>query len=148
MDQQRNTKRLKHILSSTYKTRQGLKKSVKRKPSWTQEYLLVVWARWSEQPTQCNQALLTRPSRAMKRHYNQRIIEVEHGSFSPLVFSPYGGNSREAEWFLTELAVKRSQKKKMDYSIGIHWLWAILIKISSVMCKRLQNNQIWVEHWF
>ena len=23
-----------------------------------------------------------------KRHYNQRIIEVEHGSFSSLVFSP------------------------------------------------------------
>ena len=89
MDQQRNTKRLKHILSSTYKTRQGLKKSVKRKPSWTQEYLLVVWARWSEQPTQCNRALLTRPSRAMKRHYNQRIIEVEHGSFSPLCLTKW-----------------------------------------------------------
>ena len=28
-----------------------------------------------------------------KRQYNQRIIEVEHGSFIPLVFSPYGGNS-------------------------------------------------------
>ena len=83
-----------------------------------------------------------------RRHYNHRIIEVEHGSFSPLVFSPYGGNSREAERFLTELAVKRSQKKKTDYSIGIHWLWAILFKINSVMCKRLQNNQIWVEHWF
>ncbi|CAH3196723.1 unnamed protein product, partial [Porites evermanni] len=39
-----------------------------------------------------------------KRHYNQRIIEVEHGSFSPLVFSPYGGNGREAERFPTELA--------------------------------------------
>ena len=82
-----------------------------------------------------------------RQHYNQRIIEVEHGSFSPLVFSPYGGNGREAVRFLTELAVKRSQKKKTDYSIGIHWLWAIVIEISSVMCKRLQNNQIWVEHW-
>ncbi|CAH3041026.1 unnamed protein product [Porites evermanni] len=36
------------------------------------------------------------------RHYNRRIIEVEHGSFSPLVFSPYGGNGREAERFLTD----------------------------------------------
>ena len=40
-----------------------------------------------------------------KRHYSQRIIEVEPGSFSPLVFSPYGGNGREAERFLTELAM-------------------------------------------
>ena len=57
-----------------------------------------------------------------KRHYNQRIIEVEHGSFSPLVFSPYGGNGREAERFLTELAQKLSDKKQMDYGIVIHWL--------------------------
>ena len=41
-----------------------------------------------------------------KRHYNQRIIEVEHGSFSPLVFTPYGGSGREAERFLAELAHK------------------------------------------
>ena len=61
-----------------------------------------------------------------KRHYNQRIIElqVEHGFFSPLVFSPYGGNVREAERFLTELAQKLSEKKQIDYSIVIHWLRA------------------------
>ena len=36
-----------------------------------------------------NQKLDTAFSRndEKKRHYNQRIIEVEHGSFSPLVFS-------------------------------------------------------------
>ena len=27
-----------------------------------------------------------------KQQYNQRIIEVQHSSFIPLVFSPYGGN--------------------------------------------------------
>ena len=32
-----------------------------------------------------------------KRMYNQRVIEIEHGSFSPLVFTPYGGTGREAE---------------------------------------------------
>ena len=55
-----------------------------------------------------------------KRHYNQRI-EVEHGSFSPLLFSPYDGNGREAERFLTELAQEVSDKKHMDV---IHWLRA------------------------
>ena len=57
-----------------------------------------------------------------KRHYNQRIIEVEHGSFSPLVFSPYGGNGREAERFLTELAQKLSDKKLSRWIIA---LWFI-----------------------
>ena len=75
-----------------------------------------------------------------KRHYNQRIIEVEHGSFSPLVFSPYGGNGREAKRFLTELAQKLSDKNQlMDYSIVIHWLRGKLCFIllrSAVLCVR------------
>ena len=74
-----------------------------------------------------------------KRHYNQRIIEVEHGSFSPLVFSPYGGNGREAERFLTELAQNLSDKKQTDYSIVIHWLRGKLcfnLWRSAVLCVR------------
>ena len=74
-----------------------------------------------------------------KRHYNQRIIEVEHGSFSPLVFSPYGGNVREAERFLTEPAQKLPEKKQMDYSIVIHWLRAKLsfnLLRLAVLCVR------------
>ena len=86
---------------------------------------------------------LTRLSQAMrtreKRHYNHRIIEVEHGSFSPVVFSPHGGNGREAERFLTELAQKLSEKKQMDYSIVIYWLRAKLplnLLRSAVLCVR------------
>lgn len=39
-----------------------------------------------------------------KRAYNSRVINVEHGSFTPLVFTPYGGAGREAERFLKEVA--------------------------------------------
>ena len=28
-----------------------------------------------------------------KRHYNERVLQIEHGSFSPLLFSIYGGMS-------------------------------------------------------
>ena len=59
--------------------------------------------------------------------------------FSPLVFSPYGGNGREAERFLTELAQKLSEKKQMDYSIVIHWLRAKLffnLLRSAELCVR------------
>ena len=72
-----------------------------------------------------------------KRHYNQRIIEVEHGSFSPLVFSPYGENGREGKQFLNKLAQKLCDKKQMDYSIVIHWLRAKLcfnLLRSAVLC--------------
>ena len=55
------------------------------------------------------------------------------------MFSPYGGNGREAERFLTELAQKLSDKKKVDYSIAIHWLRARLcfnLLRSAVLCVR------------
>ena len=51
------------------------------------------------------------------------------------VFSPYGGNGREAERSLTELA----QKKQMGYSIVIHWLRVKLyfnLLRSAVLCLR------------
>ena len=51
----------------------------------------------------------------------------------------YGGSGREAERFLTELALKLSEKKQMDYSIVIHWLRAKLsfnLLRSAVLCVR------------
>ena len=74
-----------------------------------------------------------------KRHYNQRIIEVEHGSFSPLMFTPYGGSGEEAERFLAELAHKVSDNKHMSYSTVIGWLTAKLsfnLLRSAVLCIR------------
>ena len=74
-----------------------------------------------------------------KRQYNQQIIEVEHGSFSPLVFSPHGENGREAKRFLTELVLKLSEKKQIDYSIAISWQREKLsfnLLRSAVLCVR------------
>ena len=74
-----------------------------------------------------------------KRQYNQRVIEVEHGSFTPLIFAPYGGNGREAERLITELALKLSEKKQMEYSMVMHWLRAKLsfnLLRSAVLCLR------------
>ena len=74
-----------------------------------------------------------------KRAYNQRVIEIEHGSFSPLVFTPYGGCGREAERFISELSIKLSEKKDIENSIMKHWLRTkisfYLIR-SAVLCIR------------
>ena len=35
-----------------------------------------------------------------KRQHNERVLQIEHGSFTPLVFSVYGGMSRECSTFL------------------------------------------------
>ena len=39
-----------------------------------------------------------------KRTYNERIIEVEKGSFTPIVVSTFGGMGQEAEKFHKRLA--------------------------------------------
>ena len=50
-----------------------------------------------------------------KREYNQRVIEVEHGSFTPVVFSCFGGMSRECSAFYKRLAQMISDKRDQPY---------------------------------
>ena len=74
-----------------------------------------------------------------KRQYNQRVTEVEHSSFTPLISTPYGGNGREAERFIVELALKLSEKEQLQYSMVMHWLRAKLsfnLLRSAVLCIR------------
>ena len=47
---------------------------------------------------------------------------MEHGSFTPLVFTTNGGMGRECQHFLTTLAEKISRKKHQQYSEVINWL--------------------------
>ena len=57
-----------------------------------------------------------------KRLYNSRVIEVEHGKFTPLVFSTTGGMSRECTFFLKKLSEKLSQKSNQKYSDTISYV--------------------------
>ena len=51
-----------------------------------------------------------------KRTYNSRVIEVEHGKFTPLVFSTTGGMSKECTFFMKKLSEKLSHKTNQKYS--------------------------------
>ena len=57
-----------------------------------------------------------------KRKYNKRIINIEHGTFTPLIFSTNGGMSRETETFYSRLAELLSEKLKIEKSQTISWL--------------------------
>ena len=57
-----------------------------------------------------------------KRTYNQRILEVEKSSFTPLVFSTSGGVGKEAEKFHKRLAGLISTKRGIPYSHAISHL--------------------------
>ena len=57
-----------------------------------------------------------------KRKYNDRVIEVERGTFTPLVFSTTGGMGKEASIFLKRLPTLLAPKTNQPYSNTIGYL--------------------------
>ncbi len=51
-----------------------------------------------------------------KVKYAARVVEVEHGTFTPLVFSCFGGMSRECGAFYKKLAEKLAEKRNLTIS--------------------------------
>ena len=54
-----------------------------------------------------------------KKSYNQRVIQVEHGTFTPIVTSSLGGLGRETGAFVTRLIEKLAEKKEVERTIGV-----------------------------
>lgn len=74
-----------------------------------------------------------------KRLYEQRIREVDGGSFTPLVFSCSGGAGPSATRYLKRLASLLSEKRDIPYSSTVGWLRCRLsfaLLRSSLMCLR------------
>ncbi len=60
--------------------------------------------------------------RLKKNAYEQRVREVEHASFTPLVFSATGGLGTEAITFYKRLACLLASKRDDPYNRTISWL--------------------------
>ena len=80
-----------------------------------------------------------------KTKYNKRVINIEHGSFTPVVLSAYGGYGRETERFMSKLVSKIAEKKDVPLSSISNYvrtkLSFILVK-SQVMCIR-GSRKLW-----
>ena len=57
-----------------------------------------------------------------KRAYSQRVREIEHASFTPLVLSASGGFAKEATNFYKRLASLLADKWDQPYSQTMNWL--------------------------
>ena len=57
-----------------------------------------------------------------KRAYERRILEVEHASFTPLIFSATGGLGREATAVYKRIAAQLSAKWGHSYSSTMAWI--------------------------
>ncbi len=56
-----------------------------------------------------------------KRQYEQRVCEVEHSPFTPLVLSSTGGMGKAATTFFKRLSSMLSEKRNVPYSTMIGW---------------------------
>ena len=81
------------------------------------------------------------PSQEMekRRQYQERILNVDEGTFTPLVFSAMGGAGPAASTFLKGLADKVATKKATTYAHPIGWLrcrLSLALLRSSLLCLR------------
>ena len=67
-----------------------------------------------------------------KRSYAKRVMEIEQGTFTPLVFSTTGGMAEECRRYHSRLAELLAIKKGEDYSTTIAW---VRTKVSLVILR-------------
>ena len=60
--------------------------------------------------------------RRKRLEYEERIVNVDRGSFTPLVFTTTGAAGPMAERFLQRLAGKLTEKDGSKYSVTMAWL--------------------------
>ena len=74
-----------------------------------------------------------------KRIYDERVREIEHGSFSPLVFSTSGGMGTTATVVFKRIASMIARKQDKPYSKVTHWIRCRLsfsLLRSAIICIR------------
>ena len=77
--------------------------------------------------------------RKKARQYNDRIVNVEHGSFTPLIFSTHGDYSQLTSRFIYQLAKLTSQKRNICFSESKSWLnskFSNLVARLTILCIR------------
>ena len=77
--------------------------------------------------------------RAKQLEYEERIINVDHGSFCPLVFATSGATGPLCDRFLKHLAGKIADRDSREYSCVMAWLRcriSFALLRSAVMCIR------------
>ena len=74
-----------------------------------------------------------------KRQYAERVIEIEQGTFTPLVLTTTGGMADECVKYHSRLAELIANKKGESYSSAISWIRAkvsFAIVRSAILCLR------------
>ena len=67
-------------------------------------------------------AIYRKHEQEKKRQYDQRVREIEHATFTPLVLSTTGGMGRAATTFFKRLASMIAEKRDIPYAQTLNWI--------------------------
>ena len=76
--------------------------------------------------------------------YLSRVLEVEQGTFAPLVFTTTGGMSEECQCYHSHLAELQTVKKQESYVSNIAWIRtqvSFAILRSALVCQRGSHSR-------
>ena len=68
------------------------------------------------------QQIYSKHENEKKRKYAERILQIEQGTFTPLIFTTTGGMAPECQMFHSRLAELIATKKAEEYSKTMNWL--------------------------
>ena len=71
-------------------------------------------------------SVYTKHEQEKRRSYEERVREVEHGTFLPLVFSTTGGCGKAASTFFKRLGHMLADKRKEPFSTTMAWLRTLI----------------------
>lgn len=83
--------------------------------------------------------------RIKRRAYDERVREIEHGSFSPLVFTTSSGMGTTAAVVYKRIASAIVEKHDKPFSKVIHWIHCRLnfsLPRSAIMCLRGSHSAL------
>ncbi len=80
-----------------------------------------------------------------KRKYVERALDVEGGTFTPLVFSVFGGMGQECQMFYKRLCQLLSEKRGEDIGIVTSW---VQTTISFALLRSVLVAIQWSRHPF
>ena len=89
-------------------------------------------------------AILRKHEQEKKTKYNRRVMEVEHGSFTPLIFTTSGVMSHECTKYHKALAEKLSEKRSEQYDVIMRYLrvkLSFLALKATLLCLRGSRGQ-------
>ncbi len=84
-------------------------------------------------------SVLAKFERAKKSKYNHRVMNIEHGTFTPLIFTANGCMGPECSMFHKSIADKISEKTGEAYSDVISFIrckLSFILMRSAILCAR------------